>query len=115
MEWLETANGLIGLISGLCGLIGAGVSIFFMIKALISNMRTKTKEQNWAFIMEVADSAMKSVEKSQKEGKDKKEMVIQAVNDACKTAGIELNGFIEQLSAYIDQCIDFANSISGKK
>ena len=63
-------------------------------------------------ICSMADAAMKEAEKSGKSGADKKELVINSVKAACKTAGIDLDAFIDQLGSYIDQCIDFANSIN---
>ena len=109
MNWLETANGVITLVIGLVSLLSAGVSVFFLVKTLLKTMKNNTADQNWKLIMKIADAAMIQVEKSSAKGAQKKEMVIDAVKAGCKEAGIECDDFIDQLVAYIDQCIDFAN------
>ena len=111
MDWITTANGLIALITALVGLIGTGISAFFAIKTLIKSRKEKTAQENWNFIMEVARAAMSKAEESGKKGKAKKEMVINAVKESCKAAGINIDGFIDQLVAFIDQSISFANTI----
>jgi hypothetical protein len=62
-------------------------------------------------IMEMADAAMKEAEKSGKSGADKKQMVIDAVKAGCNAGGVNLDGFIDQLSAYIDDTIKFVNGM----
>lgn len=111
MDWITTANGLIALITAFCGLIGTGVSAFFAIKTLIKSRKEKTAQENWNFIMTIARAAMSKAEESGKHGKDKKEMVIDAVKEGCKAAGIDAEPFINQLMAFIDQSIQFANTI----
>lgn len=111
MDWITTANGLIALIAALVGLIGTGVSAFFAIRTLIKNRKEKTWQENWEFIKQVAMTAMSKAEESGKKGKAKKEMVIDAVKEACKAAGINADAFIDQLIAFIDQSISFANTI----
>ena len=68
MEWLETANGIITLISALIALIGTGTGVFFAIKNFIKLMKSNTKEQNWKLIMKIADTAIKTAETSGKNG-----------------------------------------------
>lgn len=111
MEWLETANGIITLISALIALIGTGTGVFFAIKNFIKLMKSNTKEQNWKLIMKIADAAMKTAEESGKKGVDKKQMVIESVKASCKAAGIDADEFIDQLADYIDQTIAFVNSM----
>jgi enamine deaminase RidA (YjgF/YER057c/UK114 family) len=62
-------------------------------------------------IMEMADAAMKEAERSGKSGADKKQMVIDTVKAGCKAAGVNLDDFIDQLSAYIDDTIKFVNEM----
>ena len=95
---------LVELIAALIGLIGTGVGAFFAIKTLIKSRKDKTFQQNWEFIKQIAMSAMSKAEESGKKGKAKKEMVIEAVKEGCKAAGINLD-------AFIDQSISFANTI----
>lgn len=111
MDWLETANGIVTLISALIALIGTGVGVYLAIKNFIKLMKSNTKEQNWKLIMKIADAAMETAEKSGKKGADKKQMVIESVKASCKAAGIDADQFIDQLVDYIDQTIAFVNSM----
>lgn len=111
MDWLETANGIVTLISALIALIGTGIGVYFAIKNFIKLMKSNTKEQNWKLIMKIADAAMETAEKSGEKGADKKQMVIESVKASCKAAGIDADQFIDQLVDYIDQTIAFVNSM----
>ena len=111
MDWLETANGIVTLISALIALIGTGIGVYFAIKNFIKLMKSNTKEQNWKLIMKIADAAMKTAETSGKKGADKKQMVIESVKASCKAAGIDADEFVDQLADYIDQTIAFVNSM----
>lgn len=111
IEWITTANGIITLITGLVGLIGTGIGAYFAIKNWISVLKTKNAQEIWAMIMEMADAAMKEAERSEKAGADKKQTVIDAVKAGCRSAGVNLNDFIEQLSDYIDGTIAFVNGM----
>lgn len=110
MDWITTANGLIALITGLCGLIGTGIGAFLTIKSFIKATKEKSAKEIWALIMEMADAAIVEAEKSLKSGADKKSMVIESVKASCKAAGIDISVFIDQLSDYIDSCVKFANN-----
>ena len=111
-NWLTTAQGILSLITGLIGLIGSGVGAFFAIKNFIKAAKTKSMNEIWSMIMSMADAAMKEAEASQKSGEDKKQMVLDAVKSGCKAANIDIDAFIDQLSQYIDQTIDFVNKMS---
>lgn len=111
-NWLTTAQGVLSLITGLIGLIGSGVGAFFAIKNFIKAAKTKSMNEIWSMIMSMADAAMKEAEASQKSGEDKKQMVLDAVKSGCKAANIDIDAFIDQLSQYIDQTIDFVNKMS---
>ena len=113
-EWINTANGIITLITGLIGLIGTGIGAYFAIKNWIAVTKNKNAQEIWAMIMEIADTAMKEAEKSCKTGADKKTMVIESVKASCKAAGLDVDLFIDQLSDYIDQTISFVNDMSKK-
>lgn len=114
MDWITTVNGLIALITGLCGLIGTGIGVFFAVKNWIKATKEKSASEIWAMIMAIADAGIKEAEASGKSGKAKKQMVIDIVKASCKGAGIDLDLFIDQLSAYIDQTISFVNDMSKK-
>lgn len=115
MDWITTANGIITLITGLVGLIGAGIGAYFAIKNWFSVIKTKNSQEIWALIMEIADASMKEAEKAAKEGRivkeSKKQVVIDSVKAGCKAAGIDLDLFINQLSNYIDDTIKFVNDM----
>lgn len=110
-DWITTANGIITLITGLLGLIGTGIGAFFAIKNWVNVLKTKNAQEIWAMIMNMADAAMKEAEASIKSGEDKKKMVIDAVKAGCKSAGVDIEIFIDQLSDYIDQTISFVNDM----
>ena len=65
-EWITTANGIITLITGLVGLIGTGIGAFFAIKNWITVLKTKSSQEIWALIMEIADAAMAEAERAAK-------------------------------------------------
>ena len=111
---LNTVQEIIALVTGLCGLISAGIGAYFAIKNWIAVTKNKNAQEIWAMIMEIADTAMKEAEKSCKTGADKKTMVIDTVKASCKAAGLDLDSFIDQLSNYIDQTISFVNDMSKK-
>jgi Tfp pilus assembly protein PilX len=110
-EWLATANGIITLITGLIGLLGTGIGVYFAIKNWITVLKTKNSQEVWTLIMEMADAAMKEAEASMKDGETKKQMVTDTVKASCAAAGIDANLFIDQLSAYIDSTIKFVNDM----
>lgn len=107
MSWFETIQGIITLaISGvtlISAVVGLGIKLYGALKELIKN-------KNWLKVMVIADAAMKEAEASGKEGKDKKNQVIDAVAAACKELGIECD--LGALSNYIDECIAFVNDIT---
>ena len=111
---LNTVQEIIALVTGLCGLVSAGIGAYFAIKNWIAVTKNKNAQEIWVMIMEIADAAMKEAEKSCKTGADKKTMVIESVKASCKAAGLDLDSFIDQLSDYIDQTISFVNDMSKK-
>ena len=112
MGFIENAEMVVALITGLVGLVGTAISTYFAIKNWVINLKTKNAQELWNLIMEVADKAMAEAEKSTSTGADKKEIVIQTVLVATKAAGIDMSLFLDQLSDYIDQSITFVNSMT---
>lgn len=112
---LDTIQQIIAIIAALAGLISTGIGAFITIKTLIKARTEKTLQENWELIKTMAMTAMSKAEESGKAGKEKKEIVIDAVKAGCKAAGINLDSFIDQLMAFIDQSIEFANTIKNKK
>lgn len=111
MEFLNVTNEIIILLTGLIGLIGTGIGTYFAIKTKFEALKAKTKAEQWTLLMEMADAAMTKAEKSEAAGQDKKATVIAAVNAAACAANIDLQDFMDQLSSYIDQTIDFVNEM----
>ena len=111
---LNTVQEIIALVTGLCGLVSAGIGAYFAIKNWIKVTKNKNAQEIWAMVMEMADAAMKEAERSCKTGADKKTMVIESVKASCKAAGLDVGLFIDQLSDYIDQTISFVNDMSKK-
>lgn len=112
-DWIATTNGIITLITGALGLIGTAIGMFFAIKNWISLKKNKSAQEIWESIMNMADAAMQEAEKSGASGADKKQIVINAVTAGLKADGLDISGFLNQLSDYIDQCISFANGLNG--
>lgn len=110
-DWLSTAQGVLALITGLIGLISAAVGAYFAVKNFIKATKSKKANEIWSMMMSMADAAMKEAEKSQKAGADKKKMVIDSVKAGCKSAGLDISKFLDQLDAYIDQTISFVNQM----
>ena len=108
---LNTVQEIIALVTGLCGLVSAGIGAYFAIKNWIKVTKNKNAQEIWSMIMEMADAAMKEAEKSCKTGADKKKMVIDSVKAGCKYAGLDISNFLDQLDAYIDQTISFVNQM----
>ena len=111
---LNTVQETIAVVTGLCGLVSAGIGAYFAIKNWIKVTKNKNAQEIWAMVMEMADAAMKEAERSCKTGADKKTMVIESVKASCKAAGLDVDLFIDQLSDYIDQTISFVNDMSKK-
>lgn len=112
MDWITTANGLIALLTGLCGLVGTGIGAFFAIRNWIKFMKQKSAKEIWNTIMAAADAAMEQVESLEVYGKSAKDMVIDRVNETCLAMGLDISDFIKQLGAYIDDCIAFHNRMN---
>lgn len=106
---------IIALLTGLLGLISAGVTAFFAIRSFVNATKEQSANKIWALILNLADAAMKEAEQSLKDGESKKQMVIDSVKAGCKAAGVNIDDFIDKLSDYIDQTIDFVNCMNNKK
>ena len=109
---METLNTVLALITGLCGLVAAGVAAYFAIKNFVEKLETKNKNEVWAMIMSIADAGMKEAEKTGKSGADKKAIVINIVKAGCRAADLNIEDFLDKLSAYIDNTIAFVNEMT---
>ena len=112
MDWINTANGLIALLTGLFGLIGTGIGAFFAVRNWIKLMKQKSAKEVWDTIMAAADAAMEQVEHQELYGKDARRAAIELVKTSCTAMGIDVSEFIDQLIAYIDDCIAFHNRMN---
>lgn len=112
MDWITNAQALIALITGLIGLITAGVTAFVAVKKVIAANKGKSLKEIWALIMKIADAAMLEAEKTELKGAAKKDKAVALVIAGAKEAGIDIAPFMEQLSAYIDQSIEFVNNLT---
>ena len=110
-DGLKIAQGVLALITGLIGLISAAVGAYFAVKNFIKATKSKNANEIWSMMMSMTDAAMKEAEASQKSGEDKKQMVLDSVNAACKSAGLDMSLFLDQLNTYIDQTISFVNQM----
>lgn len=112
MEWIGTAQGIITLIISLFSLISGGITAYIGIKSLIKSMKEKSFKENWETIQALAKAAMKEFEHSSLKGADKKAAVMNSVKAGAKAAGINIDLFIDQLDAFIDQSIAWYNDMN---
>jgi hypothetical protein len=112
MEFIENAEMIIALITGLVGLIGTAISTYFAIKNWLKGVKAKNAQEIWGLIMEVADKAMEEAERTDKTGADKKTMVMNIIQASAEAAKLDITPFMQQLSTYIDQTIKFVNKMS---
>lgn len=115
MDWINTANGLIALATGLIGLISAGVGVFFAVRSFIKAAKQKSAAEIWETIKVIANDAMREYEQSTLKGADKKKAVIESVKAGCKAVGIDADAFLDQLNAYIESVIGWYNGMQGKQ
>ena len=112
---LGTIKELIPLLTGLVGLISTGIAAYFAIVNFIKNFKGKKATEIWNLIITVADAAMKEAEASQLDGEGKKQLVIDTVKASLTSAGLDIAGFLDQLSGYIDDTIAFTNGMQKAK
>lgn len=116
MEWITTANALITLIISFISLVGAGFGAYFAIKNGIKALKEKNSKEIWGMIMAIAQDAMNTIEHSDITGPaEKKAAAMKIIKDACNTAGINIDGFVDQLDAFIDTSIEFYNNMKKEK
>lgn len=106
---------IVSLITGLLGLISAGVTAYFAVKTFIQSLKAKKANEIWSLIMVMADAAMKEAEASKLDGESKKQLVIDTVKAGLLAAGLDITDFIDQLSVYIDDTIKFINEMQKVK
>jgi type II secretory pathway component PulF len=112
---MEIAIEIVSLLTGLVGLISAGVTAYFAIKTFIKSLKDKKSTEIWNLIMTIADAAMKEAEASQLSGEGKKRLVMDTVKAGLDAAGLDIADFIDQLSKYIDETIAFTKEMQKAK
>lgn len=115
MDWLNTAEGILSLIGGIVGILAGIPSIIFAIWTLIKSLKNKKASEIWMMIQNAADAAMKAAEAQGGLGADKKKIVIESVKATLNSQGINADAWLDQLSAYIDECVKFANDMQANK
>lgn len=111
---LENFETILSLLTGLIGLISGGIGVFFAIKNFIAKIKVQSTAENWNLLMSIADTAMKEAEKSAKNGADKKTFAMNLIKASCSTANLDIEPFLNQLDTYIDESIDFVNSMKAE-
>lgn len=115
MEVIEIIQELLLLITGLAGLISAGIAAYFAIVNFVKNLKGKNSLEIWTLIMSIADAAMKEAEASQLDGEGKKQLVIDTVKAGLEAANLDISDFLDQLSKYIDDTIAFTKGMQKAK
>ena len=110
MDWLQTTNGIITLISTgvilIGGLITTAISLVNKIKEIAKMIKEKKYGEVVDLLKKTADAAIRSVEDSKKSGFDKKELVLEAVKSAADELGVEFTSDLKnQISAFIDTTV----------
>jgi len=111
MDWVANVNAILALIGTLVGLISTGVPLVILV---VKSFKNKSKEDIIAKIKVIVEAAIAQAEKSGKAGADKKAMVIDIVKASLRADGIEASQYLDQISAYIDDCINFVNNVTKK-
>ena len=118
MDFIENAEMIIALITGLVGLVGTAISTFYAVKNWIKNIKTRNAQEIWSLVMDVADTAMEEIERMSEQtdlsSADKKTMAMDLVKASAATANLDITPFMQQLDSYIDQTIKFVNKMSNK-
>ena len=103
---------LIGIIAAA---IGSILALFVTVKQLFPALFKIAKNKDFAKIKEIADTAMKEAEKSDKHGLQKQEMVVNIVKEECKLLDIDFDDqALLDLIAYIEQSINWFNDMKRK-
>ena len=114
--WPVTAEGWITLISFIIGFIGAVAALIPTVIKLVKKGKELIANKDWEKIKDIAQAAIEQAEKSGATGADKKQMVLDSVEAACKEAGITLDAtLLANLSDFIDTTIKWFNNMNGRE
>ena len=98
------------LITTICGIIPVVIGA---VVAIVNIIKTK----NWKLVQEIADKAMATVEAYSKahpnmSSDEKLEMALEAIKSGLEAVNIKItNALLEQIKAYIKQCISWFNEM----
>lgn len=106
---------IISLLTGLVGLIFAGVTAFFAVKSFIQSFKDKKSTEIWELLMNIADAAMIDTEASQLDAEGKKQFVLNTAKAGLEAAGLDITDFLVRLDKYIDDTIKFTNKMQEAK
>lgn len=112
MNWVYDANAIVALISAVVGLISAGIPLGIVVYNLFKG---KSKKEVFEILKDIATAAIVSAEASGKAGADKKTMVIEAVKAGASSKGINVDPFLAQLDAFIEQTVATNNAFKNAK
>jgi len=113
MDFVENANAIVALISAVVGLLSAAIPLGVVIYNLFKGKKSK---EIFADLKDMAMAAIVEAEKTGKTGAEKKEIAIAAVKAAAAAKNIDIEPFMNQLLAVIDQIVATNNAfIEAKK
>lgn len=112
MDWVNNANAIVALISAVVGLISAGIPLGIIVYNLFKG---KSKKEIWEILKDMATAAIVSAEASGKAGADKKTMAMDAVRTGAAAKGINVDPFLSQLDAFIEQTVATNNAFKNAK
>ena len=112
MNWVDSANAIIALLSAVVGLVSAGLPLGIIVYNLFKG---KNKKEIFEILKDIATAAIVSAEASGKAGADKKTMVIEAVKAGASSKGIDATPFMAQLDAFIEQAVATNNAFKNAK
>jgi hypothetical protein len=115
MEIIKVLQELIPLLTGLAGLVSAGIATYYAVVNFLKNVKGKKAAEIWNLVMAIADASMKEAEASQLDGEGKKQFVIDTVKAGLKAADLDIADFLDQLSDYIDDTIAFTKGMQKAK
>ena len=88
--------------------IPLGIVVYHLFKG-------KNKKEVFDILKDMASAAIVSAEASGKAGADKKTMVIEAVKAGASSKGINVEPFLTQLDAFIEQTVATNNAFKNAK
>lgn len=112
MNFVENANAIVALISAIAGLLSAAIPLGVVIYNLFKGKKAK---EIFADLKDMAIAAVNEAEKTGKSGAEKKEIAIAAIKAAAAAKNIDVEPFMNQLLAVIDQIVANNNAFIAAK